>query len=70
MGPAGAVLASTLLFGLDHAYQGAAGFRKTGLWGLVYAGAYMVTDSLLAPMLLHFVIDAASGTVAYLVLRR
>jgi uncharacterized protein len=67
VGPAGAVFASSLLFGLDHAYQGAAGIMKTGLWGLVYAGAYVATGSLLAPMLLHFVTDAVSGMVAYLV---
>jgi membrane protease YdiL (CAAX protease family) len=69
VGPAGAVLVSSLLFGLDHAYQGAAGILKTGAWGLLYAGAYVATGSLLAPMLLHFVMDAASGVVAYLALR-
>jgi membrane protease YdiL (CAAX protease family) len=69
VGPAGAVLASTLLFGLDHAYQGAAGVMKTAVWGLLYAGAYVATGSLLAPMLLHFAVDAASGMVAYLALR-
>ena len=69
VGHAGAVLASTLLFGLDHAYQGAAGIMKTGVWGLVYTGAYVATGSLLAPMLLHFVVDAASGVLAYFVLR-
>jgi membrane protease YdiL (CAAX protease family) len=69
VGPAGAVLASSLLFGLDHAYQGAAGILKTGAWGLLYAVAYVTTGSLLAPMLLHFVTDAASGVLAYLALR-
>ena len=69
VGSAGAVLASSLLFGLDHAYQGIAGIMKTGVWGLLYAGAYMATDSLLAPMLLHVLIDAASGMLAYLALR-
>ena len=69
VGPAGAVLASSLLFGLDHAYQGAAGILKTGVWGLLYAGAYVATDSLLAPMLLHVVLDVASGVLAYLALR-
>jgi membrane protease YdiL (CAAX protease family) len=69
VGPAGAVLASSVLFGLDHAYQGAAGIMKTGIWGLVYAGAYVATGSLLAPMLLHLVVDTVSGMVAYLALR-
>ena len=69
VGPARAVLASTLIFGLGHAYQGAAGIVKTGIVGLFCAGAYIGTGSLLAPMLLHVVIDAASGMVAYLALR-
>jgi membrane protease YdiL (CAAX protease family) len=69
VGRAGAVVASTVLFGLDHAYQGAAGVVKTGAWGLAYAGAYAATGSLLAPILLHFTLDAVSGMVAYLVLR-
>jgi membrane protease YdiL (CAAX protease family) len=68
-GPAGAVLASTLLFGLGHAYQGAAGIVRTGFVGLLYAGAYVATGSLLAPMLLHVMTDATSGMVAYLALR-
>lgn len=69
VGPTGAVLASTLLFGWGHLYQGAAGIVRTGIVGLLYAGAYVVTGSLLAPMLLHVVMDAASGMVAYLALR-
>ena len=69
VGPAGAVLASTLLFGLGHAYQGAAGIVRTGLVGLLFAGAYVATGNLLAPMLLHVVLDAASGMIAYLALR-
>ena len=69
VGPTGAVLASTLLFGWGHLYQGAAGIVRTGIVGLLYAGAYVVTGSLLAPMLLHVVMDAASGIVAYLALR-
>ena len=67
--PTGAVLASTLMFGLGHAYQGAAGIVRTGIVGLLCAGAYVATGNLLAPMLLHVVIDATSGMVAYLALR-
>ena len=63
------MLASTLLFGLGHAYQGAGGIVRTGIVGLLFAGVYVTTGSLLAAMLLHAVIDAASGMVAYLALR-
>jgi membrane protease YdiL (CAAX protease family) len=57
------------MFGLGHAYQGAAGIVRTGIVGLLFAGAYVGTGSLLAPMLLHVVIDATSGMIAYLALR-
>jgi uncharacterized protein len=69
VGAAGAVLASTLMFGLGHAYQGAAGIVQTGIVGLLLAGAYVGTGNLIAPVLLHVVIDATSGLVAYLALR-
>ena len=69
LGSAGAVIASTLMFGLGHAYQGAAGVVRTGIVGLLMAGAYVGTGSLLAPVLLHVVIDVTSGMVAYLALR-
>jgi membrane protease YdiL (CAAX protease family) len=69
VGPAGAVLASSLIFGLGHAYQGVAGIVKTGVAGLLFAGVYVATGSLLAPMLLHAVTDAVSGIAAYLALR-
>jgi membrane protease YdiL (CAAX protease family) len=68
-GPAGAVLASTFIFGLGHAYQGAAGIMRTGVMGLLFAGAYMATGNLVAPVLVHAVNDAASGVLAYLALR-
>ena len=66
VGPTGAVLASTFLFGVGHAYQGAAGIVRTGIVGLLFAGAYVGTGNLLAPILLHVVIDATSGVVGYL----
>jgi uncharacterized protein len=69
VGPAGAVLATTLIFGVGHAYQGAAGIVKTGLMGLLFAGAFVATGNLLAPMLLHAVIDAVSGVAGYLAVR-
>jgi membrane protease YdiL (CAAX protease family) len=69
VGAAGAVLASTCMFGLGHAYQGVAGIVRTGFVGLLLAGAYVGTGNLIAPVLLHIVIDATSGMVAYLALR-
>ena len=45
VGPTGAVLASTLMFGLGHAYEGAAGIVRTGIVGLLFAGAYVGTGN-------------------------
>jgi membrane protease YdiL (CAAX protease family) len=69
VGPPGAVLASTAVFALGHSYQGVGGIVRTGIVGLLFAGAYAGTGHLLAPVLLHVVIDATSGMVAYLALR-
>lgn len=55
------VLASSLVFGLAHAYQGAVGVAKTAGVGLVMAGLYILSGSLWAPMLLHATIDLNSG---------
>jgi membrane protease YdiL (CAAX protease family) len=48
---------------------GAAGIVKTGLMGLLFAGIYAATGNLLAAMLLHTVVDAASGVVGYMAVR-
>lgn len=56
-----AVLLSTLVFGLGHAYQGFKGVLKTGGVGLVMAGLYVLTGSLWVPMILHAVVDLNSG---------
>ncbi len=51
-----AVLAS-LVFGLAHIYQGWRGTIGTGLLGLVFAGLYLATGSLLLPMVIHAAVD-------------
>jgi membrane protease YdiL (CAAX protease family) len=65
-------LAATLgvvIFGLLHAYQGRAGILKTGAVGAVMTLVVLATRSLYAAMVLHVVIDAASGTLLWLALR-
>lgn len=61
-----AMLGSSVLFGLAHAYQGTAGIVKTGAVGLILAAVAVATGGLLAPVLLHVVVDLTSGQVAYL----
>jgi membrane protease YdiL (CAAX protease family) len=63
-GVAGAVVVSSLLFGLAHAYQGVGGTIKAGVLGALMAGMYVLTGSLLAPILVHALIDLASGQIA------
>ncbi len=68
-GPWGALAASSILFGLAHSYQGAAGVLMTGVLGALLGWLYIDTGSLLLPMLLHAVFDISSFVTAWLVLR-
>lgn len=56
-----AVVLSSLIFGLGHAYQGLVGIGKTTLVGLLLALLMAFTGSLFVPILLHAVIDLTSG---------
>ncbi len=58
-----AALASSLAFGLGHAYQGPTGVLKTGLFGLAMAGLYLLTGSLWLLIVLHAVIDLVNGSI-------
>jgi membrane protease YdiL (CAAX protease family) len=61
LGDWAAVVLSSLIFGLGHAYQGVAGIGKTTLVGFVMASLLVFTGSLFVPILLHTVIDLTSG---------
>lgn len=58
------VLGSSVMFGLAHSYQGGSGMLRTGIVGLAMAGLAVATGSLVAPMVVHTVLDVTSGTVA------
>ncbi len=64
-----AIGVSAVIFGLGHVYQGPTGFIKITMVGLVFAGLYVLTGSLWAPMLLHTVIDINSGNLGHRVAR-
>jgi uncharacterized protein len=51
------ILVAAVLFGLAHSYQGIAGIVLTALAGVLFCGLYVVTGSLLAPIVLHILID-------------
>jgi membrane protease YdiL (CAAX protease family) len=61
LGGAVAVLASALLFGLAHTYQGRGGFASTLLLGLVFGAVRLAYISLLPPVCWHFAVDAVAG---------
>jgi len=64
-----AVALSALLFGVAHAYQGLTGVIRTGLFGLVFTAIVLLTRSLWPAIVLHAVVDAMGGVLAWLVLR-
>ena len=51
-------VAAAAIFGLAHIYQGVTGVTLTALAGALFCGLYVVTGSLLVPILLHILIDA------------
>jgi len=59
-----AVVLTSLLFGLAHAYQGKAGIVSTGLFGVVLAIARLVFGSLVPVMMWHAGLDLAAGVAA------
>lgn len=60
-----AVLASSLVFGLGHSYQGLAGVGRTGLVGLVLGTIVVLTGSLFTAILIHIVLDVVQGRMLY-----
>jgi uncharacterized protein len=65
VGPIGAVLLSSLLFGVGHVYLGVSHIVRTGLVGLAMAGIVIAAGSLWPAILLHTVIDLVAGEIGY-----
>ena len=64
--PAGAAIAAAILmFGVAHAYQGMRGIFSTGVAGAFAMAVYLLTGSLLAPILLHAALDLVNGFTIY-----
>lgn len=51
------VVLTALIFGVAHLYQGWQGIMGASILGLIAAGIYVTSGSLLVPMILHAVID-------------
>ncbi|MBA3510472.1 MAG: CPBP family intramembrane metalloprotease [Sphingomonas sp.] len=67
-GPSVATLASSLIFGLAHGYQGKVGITFATIAGLLLAGIYLLSASLLLVVWMHATYNIASFTVGYRVL--
>lgn len=64
-----AVIVSSLIFGLGHSYQGAAGMLKTGVVGLSMAVLYVITGSIWLPIVAHALFDILQGKTITEILR-
>jgi membrane protease YdiL (CAAX protease family) len=58
------VIASSVLFGLAHAYQGRGGILSTGVFGILLAIGRLALGSLLPVMMWHAGLDLAAGVAA------
>jgi membrane protease YdiL (CAAX protease family) len=52
-----ALLVSSVIFGLQHLYQGPAGAASTGVMGFLVGLLFILTGNLLLPIVLHAVLD-------------
>jgi len=65
MGLIQAALLSSLCFGIGHAYQGPRYILITGLVGAFLSGVYLLSGSLILPIVIHALMDLYSGWVGY-----
>jgi uncharacterized protein len=65
----GAAVASVLLFGAAHAYQGSRGTIQATVMGVIFSGLTLLTGSILGAMAAHAIIDILGGTSGYQLLR-
>jgi hypothetical protein len=68
LGITGAYLGVVVLFGIGHSYQGASGAVRATLAGAVMTGIVALTGWLIPAMIVHALVDAGSGSVAYMIL--
>jgi len=60
-----AALLSSLAFGIGHAYQGPRGMAITAVVGAVMSALYLLSGSLVLPMVIHAAMDLHAGWLAY-----
>jgi membrane protease YdiL (CAAX protease family) len=65
-----AAVVGAIGFGVAHAYQGWSQVTPVILVGAAFGGLYLLTGSLLLPIILHAAVDILQGRLAYEVNRR
>lgn len=65
-----AFLGATLLFGVLHVYQGPLGILFSTVLGAIFVALYLVTGSIVVPIVLHVVIDLRSMVLIPIALGR
>ena len=64
-----AITIPTVIFALSHYYQGWKAVAKIAALSLAFGLIFLVSQSLLIPIILHFLVDAVSGRISPLILR-
>ncbi len=65
-----AITIPTIIFALSHYYQGWKAVAKIAALSLAFGWIFLISQSLLLPMVLHFLVDIISGWVSPLILER
>ncbi|MBS0198181.1 MAG: CPBP family intramembrane metalloprotease [Planctomycetes bacterium] len=65
LNPWAAMLAASAVFGLAHAYQGRQGIVRTGVVGAMFGAIYLLSGSLLWPVIGHAAVDLAGGMLVH-----
>ena len=63
--PVQTAVVATVAFGLAHLYQGWIKVGQIVLAGAVFTGLYVLTGSLLLPIILHIAVDWLQGRLAF-----
>ncbi|HJW40956.1 MAG TPA: CPBP family intramembrane glutamic endopeptidase [Rhizomicrobium sp.] len=69
LGVVGAVVATSVVFGVGHAYQGWRGATNAGLLGLGFAIGFALTGSLWWLIVVHALVDVFGGLTAWRAMR-
>jgi membrane protease YdiL (CAAX protease family) len=65
-----AVIATALVFGFGHLYQGTSGAIQTGVVGLVMGALYLAIGSVWPLMMAHAIVDIGGGIAGNMMVSR